>query len=114
MLVTVNTWCYRCPVYDNLPPECSLVTDPKDQCCRIPSCQFVPTQGQITGTLSPNMIPTAVPGKITGQVPTPTPGPDGKTPTPISKYFMIITRTEPIDYNSESSKGLVVYYRGGA
>ncbi|XP_071091876.1 uncharacterized protein [Haliotis cracherodii] len=74
----------RCPAYDNLPPECSFVTDPKDQCCRIPSCQFVPTQGQITGTLSPNMIPTAVPGKITGQVPTPTPGPDGKTPSPIN------------------------------
>ncbi|XP_046585152.1 uncharacterized protein LOC124292144 [Haliotis rubra] len=74
----------RCPQYGSLPAQCSFIADPKDQCCRVPSCQFVPTQGQITGTMTPNMIPTAVPGKITGQVPTPTTGPDGKTPAPIN------------------------------
>ncbi|XP_041376878.1 uncharacterized protein LOC121389349 [Gigantopelta aegis] len=81
----------RCPTYSSLPPQCSMVTDPKDPCCQIPSCQFPATQGQVIGTLAPHLLPTAVPGVITGtaKVPVPTPGPGGHVPTPLKLNFCV-------------------------
>ncbi|KAK3591361.1 hypothetical protein CHS0354_040323 [Potamilus streckersoni] len=78
----------RCPQYNNIPPQCQMVTDPRDPCCRQPQCNFtpVPVPGSIEGTtLAPTMIPTKVPGVIHGQVntPAPTPGPDGRYPSPV-------------------------------
>ncbi|XP_060570089.1 uncharacterized protein LOC132728460 isoform X2 [Ruditapes philippinarum] len=81
----------RCPQYPNIPPQCTMITDPRDSCCRMPQCNFTPTQGQITGTLAPNVIPTKVPSQITGQAntPAPTPFPDGHTQAPQPLNFCI-------------------------
>ncbi|XP_035824757.1 uncharacterized protein LOC101847325 [Aplysia californica] len=94
---------YQCFTYDNLPPECKLVTDPKDSCCLVPECgtpapvatpapPTLPGGSVAPGTQGPNPTPvgtpvptpTAVVGKITGVPVTvpPTPGPDGKTVAP--------------------------------
>ena len=72
---------FRCPSFDDLPPDCTLAADPDDPCCLKPKC--VP--GLLSGTTLapiPNLIPTLAPGKIVGTAvyPTPTPGPNGGTP----------------------------------
>jgi hypothetical protein len=50
----------RCQTYPPLPSNCTMVTDPNDQCCQIPNC-FNPNtvtqtgvQGTITGSNLPN------------------------------------------------------------
>ena len=30
----------RCPNFQNLPPQCRLVPDPNDKCCKKYSCDF--------------------------------------------------------------------------
>ncbi|XP_052816208.1 uncharacterized protein LOC128242861 isoform X2 [Mya arenaria] len=64
--------CYdRCKSYNNLGSGCVMVSDPKDQCCQIPQCTYVPTPGPtVPGspppTFCPYPMPTAVPGVISG------------------------------------------------
>ncbi|WAR12943.1 hypothetical protein MAR_027142, partial [Mya arenaria] len=31
---------FRCPAYVNLPPQCSLQTDPHDHCCKTVHCDY--------------------------------------------------------------------------
>ncbi|GFR69726.1 collagen alpha-6(VI) chain [Elysia marginata] len=98
----------RCITYDNLPPECKLVTDPNDACCRVPQCgtpspritpapPTVPGNTQVPGSAGPTPatrvtdVPTPPPvtGKVTGyaNVPTPSPGPGGSTGAPPTRTF---------------------------
>ncbi|OWF53570.1 Cartilage matrix protein [Mizuhopecten yessoensis] len=74
----------RCPKYNNLGSECSLVADNKDGCCLAPRCIFPPLTGNATGSFTPDMIPTAAPGVISGSIniPTPAPVPGGSTVAP--------------------------------
>lgn len=67
-----------------------MVADPKDpQCCQVPEC--TPTPGPngyptpVPGVSPMPSVVTNVPGFVTGVAPTPTPGPDGKTPAPTRK-----------------------------
>ena len=60
----------RCADYPNLPPQCVLVTDPKDSCCKVPYCDYV------NPTPFPHGIPTQAPQ------PTPSPRPGQPTPSP--------------------------------
>ena len=60
----------RCADYPNLPPQCVLVTDPKDSCCKVPYCDYV------NPTPFPHGIPTSAPQ------PTPSPRPGQPTPSP--------------------------------
>jgi hypothetical protein len=68
-----------------------MVTSTTDVCCQEPRCDIPALLNNITGTLSPGMIPTlAPPGVISGNANTPTPMPQapGQTtlaPKPISK-----------------------------
>ncbi|XP_076113274.1 uncharacterized protein LOC143080959 isoform X2 [Mytilus galloprovincialis] len=52
-----------CPRYNNVPPQCKLVTDFTNPCCKKPDCDFTATTASITGnqTKSPNPIPTLTP-----------------------------------------------------
>ncbi|WAR11992.1 SAS-like protein [Mya arenaria] len=61
----------KCKSYNNLGSGCVMVSDPKDQCCQIPQCTYVPTPGPtVPGspppTFCPYPMPTAVPGVISG------------------------------------------------
>lgn len=49
----------RCKTYPPLGNNCTLVTDPNDQCCQVPSCVN-------PNTNNPNQIVTGVVGTITG------------------------------------------------
>ena len=83
--VHVNGNACRCPKYQTpLPPQCKMETDPLDSCCQQPKCTFTPATGQISGTIAPYMLPTKLPGIISGQAntPAPTPRPDGTYPSP--------------------------------
>ncbi|XP_052233684.1 uncharacterized protein LOC127846468 isoform X4 [Dreissena polymorpha] len=94
----------RCNKYD-VPEDCTLVTDPRDACCKVPYCETPTTPkpwnpGMIPTpapgfTFAPNMIPTPAPGStyapgmfptwVPGMVPTPAPGvtfAPNKIPTP--------------------------------
>ncbi|XP_013410815.1 uncharacterized protein LOC106173996 isoform X2 [Lingula anatina] len=53
----------RCPTYPSIPYWCRLVTDPKDSCCRVPSCNPDLISGGASG--SGQIIPS-IPGVITG------------------------------------------------
>ena len=61
-----------------------MVTDPADPCCQKPECQFIPTSGSVSGTATPDLLPTLAPAQITGQVPTPKPG---QTPAAVGKLL---------------------------
>lgn len=78
---------FRCPTYPTpLAKECKLVTKPTDPCCQEPQCDIPSYLTNMTGTISPNMIPTLAPqGQITGHAntPAPTPGIGGNTPVPV-------------------------------
>lgn len=82
---------FRCPEYPSIPTECTMVTDPSDSCCQVPECHFTPQTGEITGTGTPYVVPTQIPGVIVGQAntPAPTPGSDGSTqaPKPLGQYL---------------------------
>ncbi|KAL5022346.1 hypothetical protein ScPMuIL_001501 [Solemya velum] len=80
----------RCASYQTpLPSSCKMVSDPQDSCCLVPQCSFTGIRNQTTGSGSLNLIPTAIPGQISGSAAPliPTPGPDGQTPTPITLSF---------------------------
>ena len=53
-----NFLCHRCPVYYNLPSECTLVKS-DTQCCLQPVCDFKP-QISTTETTSPGKTPDGV------------------------------------------------------
>ncbi|GFO23768.1 collagen alpha-4(vi) chain [Plakobranchus ocellatus] len=59
----------RCPTYENLPPECVLVTDEFDTCCKVAQC--TPQIGVTVGT---GKVPTLPPRVITGVAQSPDPG----------------------------------------
>lgn len=82
----MNECVYRCARYDNVPDECTMVTDPRDSCCLVPQCPPVPkvTPSPVPGASTTYRVPTAPPGEVTGAANVPTPGP-GQTPQPISK-----------------------------
>ncbi|CAC5385625.1 unnamed protein product [Mytilus coruscus] len=54
-----------CPRYGNLPYPCTLITDFRNPCCKVPDCQFNGNLNEITGTLTPapHVGPTLVPPK---------------------------------------------------
>lgn len=58
----------KCATYTALPPQCKLVPDFANPCCKRPDCNFNPSTGQFTGS--------------GGQNPTPSPG---SSPTPAPK-----------------------------
>lgn len=71
-----------------------MVTSKTDPCCQEPQCDIPSLLANITGTLSPGMIPTlAPPGVISGYANTPTPQPQAPgqstlAPKPISKMSL--------------------------
>ena len=76
---------FRCPTYNELPPECHLEPSSKDPlCCKEPKCVFTPSTNQTTGFVP---MPTPPPGVITGGAATPTPRP---TLTPSPGYNLTI------------------------
>ena len=46
---------YRCPHYINVPPQCTYLQDPNDQCCKVAVCNMTPG---ITPTPKPNVTPS--------------------------------------------------------
>lgn len=99
----INFYFCRCPKYTQaLPKECRMVTSTTDSCCQEPQCDIPSLLTNITGTLSPDMIPTlAPPGVISGNANTPTPLPQapGQTtpaPKPISKMLSSVRFYLPI------------------
>ena len=85
---------FRCPTYDNIPPQCQLVASRDDpSCCQVPQC--VPTPGP-NGypTAAPGATPTPTvftnpPGVVTGIAPTPSPRPGYPTPGYRSEWYNI-------------------------
>ncbi|KAK3581064.1 hypothetical protein CHS0354_033850 [Potamilus streckersoni] len=80
----------RCPKYDA--PNCQMMTDPRDSCCRVPFCTS-PQPPTIGPTQAPNSHPTLSPPFFSTLVPnpmnpvntpyaTPYPGYTGPTPKP--------------------------------
>ncbi|KAJ8302981.1 LOW QUALITY PROTEIN: hypothetical protein KUTeg_019377 [Tegillarca granosa] len=113
----------RCPSYPTpLPKECKLVTTPTDPCCQEPQCDIPSYLTNMTGTISPNMIPTLAPqGQITGHAntPAPTPGIGGNTPVPVpinyceykgSKYNQGQRWDDGCDYTCECVNAMNGYY----
>lgn len=56
MLSLNKTYFPRCPTYPELAPSCRLVTDPNDECCKVPECSPDPITGQ-----NPVQIPVFLP-----------------------------------------------------
>ncbi|XP_060567789.1 mucin-2-like isoform X2 [Ruditapes philippinarum] len=48
----------RCPTYPALTPNCTLTTDPNDQCCQIPQCTTKTGVVGVPGVISGSNLPT--------------------------------------------------------
>lgn len=63
----------RCARFDSVPAGCTMTTDPKDSCCRIPVCApqpattLAPVPGNPAPTPNPNPTPPQVP-VVTGSI----------------------------------------------
>ncbi|XP_070202959.1 uncharacterized protein [Littorina saxatilis] len=66
----------KCPLYPSIPPDCQLVNDPKNPCCKTPQCRPNPNLLPPTASPQPNG-PTATPP--TGSTVSPNPN---NMPTP--------------------------------
>lgn len=61
---------FRCPSFESLPPECTLVPSPSDAlCCKEPKCNIPHSFNETTGFFVPPTLPT---GLVTGGRATPT------------------------------------------
>ena len=59
----------RCPQYQNLPSQCTLVKDPTNTCCSKPQCNFQTSGGATSGsgTMSGTMTGTGTSGNSSGK-----------------------------------------------
>ena len=71
--LTVSTNHCRCLSFNNLNPNCTLMDDPNDPCCKTPNCPagitVVPNTGQAVTGFQPAVYPNnvgGVPGGTTG------------------------------------------------
>ena len=71
---------FRCANYANIPPQCRMVPDVMNPCCRKPYCDFSGVHGQHTG--QGHLTPSPGPGGH----PTPSPKPS-KSPWRLT-YFL--------------------------
>ena len=68
---------FRCPRYPSIPSYCVLVQDPKDPCCKTPSCSV--------------KVPTPKPHVSPSPRPTQKPGPGQITPVPFTTLSPLVT-----------------------
>ena len=90
-------YLYRCAVYNTVPADCSLATDPTDTCCQVPVCSPTPAPGvtlaPIPGAQTPSPGPYVIPSLrpvVIGQGVTPSPQPGASTshpPVPVCVYY---------------------------